>query len=152
MGIGGKKMKSYEANEPYLLLPGMRVCLNPESQNYKQLKTFINEEAGYIINLYLSYNDTLIFQKKQKNFDILVKFDDNKIFRINTKNILPINAPEVDVICYYLENNSIYYTINNEKNNDLELEVILNKKRITNITIYDDIWRQNMLEAYKNLS
>lgn len=144
---GGKTMYS----KP--ILPGMRICLNPESDRFQELKTYTENTGGYVVHFPTLVDQQIIHLWKEKKHIIdstyIVVVFDNHIehhYQLLIKDILPIdNSPNVNVKTYYLSDDTFYITINN-KNNILDKKVIEGGISIYNTCNYDDEWREKILK------
>lgn len=135
------------------ILPGMRICLNPESDRFQKLKTYTENTGGYFVHFPTLTDQHIIQLWKEKkhiagNIYIVAVFD-NQIehhYQLLIKDILPVdNSPSIDVKIYYLSDDTFHITINN-KNNILDKKVIEYGMSIYNTYNYDDEWREKILK------
>lgn len=136
---------------PILFLPGMRVCLNPESPYYKNIKNVTKSEIGYLLSYLINEEDALFNLINNIDFTVLVKFDNfSKNYHVKIYDLLPIDAPQVDVKHYYLNNGAIYYLIDKTMD-ELDEAVIIKRINIKDVKIYNDLYREKITEKFNKL-
>ena len=140
-----------ETTTPILFLPGMRVCLNPESPYYKGIKNATKSEIGYLLSYLINEEDALINLINNIDFTVLIKFDNfSKNYHVKIYDLLPIDAPQVDVKHYYLNNGAIYYLIDKTMD-ELDEAVIIKRINIKDVKIYNDLYREKITEKFNKL-
>ena len=130
-----------------LLLPGQRVCINPDSSDYR----FFRDEYGLSgtivwipggLDCIKGYKDMDMDDKKDFMYNIL--FDESKKNkRVRRKDLLPIDKT-VTVTKYILNPDGVCYQIDNEENDRLDKLIIKNGHKISSVEIYDDNWREKV--------
>lgn len=148
--------KEKSNNIEFPILPGQKICLNPEGKRYQTLLNITNNElTGYVVNILLSEKELIKWKTTQyKNYAIKVKFNNTKgIFTLYNNDILPINTPPINIIAYYLSDGSTYFTFenstfeNDETFNILDKKILIHGIQITQIKHFNNTWREKILKA-----
>ena len=136
-----------------IILPGSKVCLNPETDTYKQYNSIIQNATGYVVKFF-SYSkiESLKYLKEipNKTPKLLIKFqinDTTKIYmNLYPEEILLINAPIVDVKVYTLSNYDTYALIDDEQDDKIDNLIFNQGIRITSHYTFDKEWREKAEE------
>jgi len=135
------------------MLPGVRFCLNPDARNYRQIKSEMNDDAGYVIDtINLTSSALMRWDELDKNdVIVIVQFDNGHRFQLKHSEILPIDRASVDITKYIFETGLHYYYGMNEKDaNMLDRHVIIDGCKILDAIKYDNTYRQGIYDGIAN--
>lgn len=135
-----------------VILPGSKVCLNPETNSYKQY-SILQNTTGYVVK-FSSYSkiESLKYLEEipNKTPRLLIKFqiNDTKKIYINLypKEILLINAPIVDVKVYTLNDCNIYALIGDEQDDEIDNLIFNQGMSVISHYAFDKEWREKAEE------
>lgn len=135
-----------------VILPGSKVCLNPETNSYKQY-SILQNTTGYVVK-FSSYSkiESLKYLEEipNKTPRLLIKFqiNDTKKIYINLypKEILLINAPIVDVKVYTLNDCNIYALIGDEQDDEIDNLIFNQGMNVISHYTFDKEWREKAEE------
>ncbi len=122
--------------------PGDRVCVNPETGIYANIKADFGD-IGTVINIsggtdLLSQWHILNLNEKQK-FRVTVRFDKTgKALLVKTMNLLAIDAPQKTIEEYLLESGEVFYIIDDEDNPILTELIVKRRLNIERISVYNE--------------
>lgn len=137
------------------LLPGQRVCLNPESRVYEELNEACRGTSGYVIGL---ENDKILekrwitLSQRQRNDIVMnVKFDNDRTLLVRKENLLLIEAPSITVERYVLKNRigrKALTVVNGDKleQDEVDKRIFKQGHTVESKTTYDNEWRAKIIE------
>lgn len=142
----------------YPLLPGTRVCANPESDRYKTVNQYAKGNGGYIIDIEKSDIDLKRFKSMSKsnreNIIVNIRFDNGTKYRTYSRDLLPIDGESIDVHKVLLNNGNSFYLIPTilDSVDQLNRLVISQNRRYNDedTRIFDTTWRNSIYDAIKN--
>jgi len=137
------------------ILVGQRVAINPSYEYYQDYKFVI----GYVIffeyssnyHKWRSHKQNLLQRICQVLVDESIRSKHHyydKFLYFSLKNLLLIDEPAIDVTQYDLSDGSTFY-ITKDDNYSLERmnkNIIQNHRYVKNVKIYDENWRQSIIE------
>ena len=133
------------------LLPGMRVCLNPESKEYPKSNAIVKGFAGYVIHYHQTTYQLISWNKlsdTQKNDTmVVVKFDNNNTMQLRFRELILVDTPPKTIYDYILSNNSKITIIEGDSMVELDNLIFKNGLHIKSKEIIDEDWRKNMMTA-----
>ncbi len=134
------------------LLPGTRVCLNPDGDRYSQLKEALNGvTTGYVINPRMSDEDLINWKTRNRPESVIVtvKFDNNgnsnsQHHSMHLRELLPVEG-EATVIQYIMHDGFTLEMLENENSSNFDTDVIVHGYKISKLRYFDDEWRKKII-------
>lgn len=128
------------------MFPGTKVCLNPESPDYEELKKSINDEDLYLVNMCGAGHGRSWIEMGKVNVDnwsITLMNRNGTRYAVCYSEVLPIEGKEQDIIRFETEQGVIVYF---KDNITKEQKQELLEKTIITCMIFDDKWRKKAKE------
>lgn len=140
-------------------LPGHRVCLNPESDNYRRYnENQAMGNAGYIVvpvfNIDAEWIDYKTYSTRSKErLSVRVKWDNGVYNSYMFKDLLHVDSPPKNMIQVRLTNGETYNELVDEHGGSQKLDELIIKGghaiRSRHTRKFDDAYRNHIIELTK---
>lgn len=137
-------------------LVGMKVRINPENRSYYECHMkLVGNDVGYIVDECGLSDGTLNKWKTAMDngktnpyneYHVKVMFENGKTIIIDYRYMALIDEPCVDVK-YYATTKGSCYVVEGKENKEFEDIIISKGADITRIEIFDDAWREGILNG-----
>lgn len=150
--------KREEENKMYELpfLPGTRVCLNPEGDNFRTLNRISNGSAAVVLHIEMDNERLSAWSQldRRKDVKLFVRFDNEYEKLCTHKDFLQVDTKPKTITTFIFEDGSVYHIIDEDENmlNEINKKAIVYGHKLEEKIVYDNEWRADMVQKIMSYS